>query len=181
MSEQAVPSELLEPIGLFRGLDEAERRLIAGAATLRQFAAGELVLCEGKTSRDLWVLLEGRCAVLRSADGDCTSSKQFVLAELEPYQQFGEMSFFQPAVHSASVRAETKVRLLRLARADFDRLLDEGAAVAYKLAYNVVESLAERLRQMDDRVVELSRAAVAAQAVPEWRIFRDKLLSDWNL
>jgi CRP-like cAMP-binding protein len=95
------------------------------------------------------------------------------------------MSFFSPAPHSASVVAKTPVRLLSITRQDYDKLLAAGSLAAYKLAYNVVQSLAHRLRRMDDWVAELSTSeksnGKAEEVVPEWHEFRKKLFESWNL
>ena len=56
---------------------------------------------------------------------------------------------------------------------------------AYKLAYNIVESVANRLRRMDEWIAELSsdddKHADGEEKQPEWRKFRDKLFNGWNL
>jgi CRP-like cAMP-binding protein len=114
------------------------------------------------------------------------AGEQLALAVLEPYSIFGEMSFFHKAPHSASVRAQTSVELLCIARGDYDDLIREGAWGAYKLAFNAVASLAERLRRMDEWVAEL--AGEPARAISstegrssEWADFRDRMFARWNL
>ncbi len=74
------------------------------------------------------------------------------------------MSFFSPATHSASVRAKTDVQLLRLARADYDDLIRDGVSAGYKVAYNVLQSMADRLRRMDDWVARLAAHQVTNAA-----------------
>ena len=75
-------------------------------------------------------------------------------------------------------------------RGDYDDLIRDGAWGAYKLAFNAVEILAERLRRMDDWVAELTRAQPVASpaAAPvgdnhtsEWSDFRERLFASWNL
>ena len=60
------------------------------------------------------------------------------------------MSFFSPSPHSADVTAATAVSLLRITHSDYKELIAEGVQVAYKLAYNMTETLVRRLRRMDD-------------------------------
>jgi CRP-like cAMP-binding protein len=105
-----------------------------------------------------------------------------VLAELGKHSLFGEMSFFSPAPHSANVVAKTPLTLLSIARVDYDDLIRDGAVAAYKLAYNIVDSVAARLRRMDDWVEELSTSNNEDDdRRPEWRRFREKLFDGWNL
>jgi CRP/FNR family transcriptional regulator, cyclic AMP receptor protein len=129
--------------------------------------------------------LAGTCEVIKPlADDD--DGEQLALAVLQPYSIFGEMSFFHKAPHSASVRAQTPVELLCIPRGDYDDLIQDGARGAYKLAFNAVASLAERLRRMDEWVAELSRHQPQAMPMPEsrpseWAHFRDRMFASWNL
>ena len=104
-----------------------------------------------------------------------------MLAVLKPYSHFGEMSFFSPAPHSASVRAQTAVMALGIDRRDYDDLIRQGIWAGYKLAYNTVQALADRLRQMDEWVAELAAHNPTGERVAEWSTFRDKLFNGWNL
>jgi CRP-like cAMP-binding protein len=115
------------------------------------------------------------------ADGK-QNRESFVLAVLGPYDQFGEMSFFHPAPHSADIRAQTAVQLLRISYVDYKDLLDEGVTAAYKLSHNVVESLAQRLRRMDDWIAKLlAHQPSTAEHAREWSAFREKLYNSWNV
>ena len=160
----------------FRGLDDGQCRQLLNIASERAFAPGEVVIEQGGHSEQLWILLEGKCEVVKDSQHD----GPLVLAQLEPHNVFGEMSFFSPAPHSASVVAKTQVRLLSIARRDYDELLCAGNLAAYKLAYNVVQSLATRLRRMDDWVTDLMLHQKETATQAEWSDFREKLFSGWN-
>ncbi len=65
-----------------------------------RFCAGEYVIRQGDQSRDLWIVLEGQCEVVRRLkpeENPANDGESLVLAALEPFQHFGEMSFFHPA------------------------------------------------------------------------------------
>ncbi len=166
----------------FHQLDDDECQQLMDVAQERAFAPGELVIEQGKRSQQLWILMEGKCEVIRVSSHD----GPLVLAQLEPFNVFGEMSFFSPAPHSANVVAKTQVRLLSINRMAYDEMLASGNSAAYKLAYNVLQSLAKRLRRMDDWVSELANSGDksnghTAEKVPEWHEFRKKLFETWNL
>jgi CRP-like cAMP-binding protein len=176
----AVISENLRRIPLFEGFTSEEFDRLEKAAKVSTLAPGDLVLRQGERSQDLWVVLEGTCEVIFENPA-AAAQEPVVLATLEAMSHFGEMSFFHDAPHSASVRAKTSVRLLRLPRAKFDELLRTHSTIAAKLSVNVVRSLAERMRRMDQWVVELKTARGQAQDVAEWAELREKLFEGWQL
>jgi CRP-like cAMP-binding protein len=171
----------IEQIPAFRKFNESECHQMIEIAKQKTFAPGAKVIEQGKTSQALWILMEGRCEVVKDSHRDGAVP----LAELEPFSLFGEMSFFSPAPHSANVIARTPVKLLSIARSDYDDLIRDGVVAAYKLAYNIVESVATRLRRMDEWIAELqsngAKHADGEEKQPEWREFRDKVFKGWNL
>lgn len=172
--------QVLRSIPLFHGLNETECRQIAEVIQMHSFAAGDFVIRQDENSRNLWVMLDGTCEVAKRLSPTDADSEAILLATLEPYQHFGEMSFFRPAPHSADVRAKTSVKVLRISHVDYQDLIAEGVWAAYKLAYNVVQGLAERMRRMDDWVTDLMYRQKEAASQPEWSEFREKLFSGWN-
>lgn len=189
MSATAISVDVLRSLPLFRNLNETECRQIAEICRVVQFQPGELVLTYGDTSQNLWVLLEGRCEVVRPNSPDNVQGEGLKLNTLEANSIFGEMSFFHRAPHSANVTAVSPLTLLCIERCDYDDLIRDGAWGAYKLAFNAVEILAERLRRMDKWVADLthSQPPVANGHTPanghpsEWAIFRDRLFDHVSL
>lgn len=179
MSAKTVACDTLRNIPIFEGLSDQECEEIGRAASVETFSPGEVILKQGKSSQNLWVVLEGTCEVVKQVDTGGNGG-EIMLTTLEPYANFGEMSFFHSAPHSAGVRAKSQVKLLRLKREAYDKLINNGVQAAYKLAYNTVESLADRLRRMDDWVAELVRDT-AARRKEEWAGFRNKLFDEWHL
>lgn len=179
MTQDTIPTEQLNQLPIFAGMTELERQQLVDIASTMTFPPGEVVMRQGKTSRNLWVLLEGHCQVV--VFGGSTPTSEILLAELQPYEHFGEMSFFEGAPHSASVRATTAVKLLRIERTDYDLLIKDGNLAAFKLAFNMVGKLAERLRRMDKWVTDLMEKQPEQAKISEWSHFRDKLFSNWNM
>jgi CRP-like cAMP-binding protein len=176
-----IPAAVLRQVPTFRNFNESEYHQVAEIVKETAFAPGQTVIEQGKSSRNLWIVWEGKCEVVKNSDHD----GPVVLATLEPFNLFGEMSFFSPAPHSANVVAKTHLKLLRIARADYDDLICDGVAVAYKLAYNVVEGVAGKLRRMDEWIAEIAGEhgvrEPPSERLPEWRRFRNKLFDGWNL
>jgi CRP/FNR family transcriptional regulator, cyclic AMP receptor protein len=172
--------QVLRSIPLFQHLNETECRQVAEVIQMQSVAAGEAIIRQGESSRNLWVMLEGTCEVAKRLSPDDPDSESVVLATLEPYNYFGEMSFFHPAPHSADVRAKTNVKVLRISHVDYEDLIAEGVWAAYKLSYNVVQGLADRMRRMDDWVTDLMLHQKETATQAEWSDFREKLFSGWN-
>ncbi|HEX3999507.1 MAG TPA: cyclic nucleotide-binding domain-containing protein [Pirellulales bacterium] len=186
MTTDIVLDKLLAEIPLFRNLNATERRQLAEITRLEPWAAGATIARQGEECRKLSVVIEGKCEVVKHVQQPAPDGKlvraAFVLAVLGPYDQFGEMSFFHPAPHSADVRAQSAVQLLRISYPDYKDLLDEGVMAAYKLSHNVVEVMAQRLRRMDDWIAELlAHQPSNAEHTREWSAFREKLCANWNL
>lgn len=173
--------EVLKQIALFKGLTEAECRQLMEVASIADFQPGEIVLHQGQRGQRLWILLEGKCEVFVPAVNGKVNRQAVVLATLEPFNNFGEMSFFDGAPHSASVRAHTAVQLLRIEREQFDVLLAKQAPAAQKLILNIVSNLSVRLRRMDEWVTDLVAKNQIDQHVPEWKKLREQLFDGFKV
>ncbi len=180
MTTDPIGIEKLQQIPAFRNFNAGEYHQLLDIAREKTFAPGQKVIEQGKSSQYLWIVLEGECEVVRASRRDGTT----VLAALAPHSLFGEMSFFSPAPHSASVLAKTPVKLLAIARADYDDLIRDDVAAAYKLAFNIVDSVVAKLRRMDERMAEFA-ANVEDHGTDEkrreWRRFREKMFDGWSL
>jgi CRP-like cAMP-binding protein len=168
-------------IPIFNGLTCEECAFLGSICDKVEHQVGELVLEQGTRRPALWVLLEGKCDVVRNFATPDRPPESVVLATLEPYANFGEMSFFHDAPHSAHVRAATDVALLRIERRRFNELVEEHSAAACKLTLNTVHSLAERLRRMDQWIAELAAAGKLNNRVREWSQLREQLFDAWSL
>ena len=67
----------------------------------------------------------------------------------------------------------TDMKLLRLSREDYDRLCESGNPVAFKLAINSLEQLADRLRRTDQWITDLVTEEDHQPTVSEWTSFRE--------
>lgn len=128
----------LKSVPLFSALAGEELAELALIATEVDADAGEEVVREGDAGDALFLVVEGKLRVLR---GGREISR---LGEREP---FGEMALLDPGPRSATVRAETDVRLLRIAREEFEELLADRPAVAR----GVIAVLVRRLRETAPR------------------------------
>ena len=160
----------------FADLTDSQRREFLELAGRHRFDAGETILDEGLRTRSLWFILSGSCEVVKSLPGgDGTRT----LATLEAGGLFGEMSFFNPAAHSASVRAVSDCVVLRMSAENWAVLEQIGLRPAFHVARQVAATMSDRLRKMDEWITrvlaETPDPAARAQRTDEWNDFRSKL------
>jgi len=163
-----MPNNSLAELPIFNGMSTAEVKEALACAHPVEIGAGEQIINQGQLVPNLWFIREGRCEVKRRTDAGC----ELKLAELGPYTQFGEMSFFHTDPHSANVIALTDMKLLKMAREDYDQLSDDGNPIAFKLAINSLEQLAERLRRTDQWITDLVCKEGHQPTASEWTSFR---------
>ncbi len=162
---------------LFWDMTPAELAEVRHRLASEVYPQNEVILREGKTFQVLWIIAQGECEVFKTIKPGVEQR----LTVLDTGSVFGEMSFFQPAPHSASVRTLTEVEVMRLSREEFARLQETCPSAVQKMLNNAVKILAERLRRMDTWICELvERPDGPDHHRKEWRDFRSKLYTDWH-
>jgi hypothetical protein len=106
-----------------------------------EFAAGDAILREGEAASALYIIESGKVAILRG---------ETPLVELGPGDFFGEMAILQESAHSASARAATAVRALRIDAASFHGVLRENVEIAVQL----MRRLVLRLKAVEQRAAD---------------------------
>lgn len=161
---------------IFSDFSQSEREQIKPLLDCCAFPKGEVILREGNSTQFLWIVAGGQCEVFKT-NGNGAEQQ---LALLEPGAVFGEMSFFEPAPHSASVRTVSDCEVMRISPDKFDLLQKQCPEAAYKLARRIISVLAQRLRKMDVWTADLVDRPETARQREEWLEFRAKLYSDWQ-
>ena len=100
---------LLLRLNLFRGLEECELMLLLEGAEMVEFAAGESPIVEGEQGQFMFIVLSGHLRIAKRKFGI-----QKVIGELGPGECFGEMSLIEARSRSASIKALTACKLLRI-------------------------------------------------------------------
>jgi len=100
----------------------SERRQLSERFQARPFAAGEVVIAEGKKGDGLYMLLTGVLAVH-------AGNPRREVARLGPGQIVGEMSLLNDQPTNAEVRAETESWVLRLGKDSFTEVVSHRPEV----------------------------------------------------
>ena len=161
--------ESFAKLPIFAGMSRDERQQLLSLTERVPFATGEKIVTQNSQVQNLWFILTGECEIIRHMAGE----KELKLAKLGPEAMFGEIAFFHAAAATADVVALSDMELLRLSREAFDRLVAQGNMVAYKLALNSVEQIADHLHVAIDWITELVTKEGAQSSASEWASFRD--------
>jgi len=155
--------------GILPGLGTHELNQIVSAVKPVTYAAGALIIREGDTAEEFFVVLEGQVEVVKELHAP--DEKQIVLSQLGPGAYFGEIGLLRGIKRTASVRAATDVTVLVLNRETFITIVSECDLVSAQIADTV------RQRVMATRLAEtlprLSRQQIA-RYLPNFKLIRYK-------
>lgn len=126
----------LEEVELLASCSRRQLKAIARISEIVEAPAGTVLARAGDPGDTFYLLMDG------SARVDVSPRKR---VRLHPGDYFGEMSLLDGEPRSATVTAETPVRLLAIRRRDFTTLLRS----APDLTENLLATLSRRVRQAE--------------------------------
>lgn len=133
----------LEQLGrmwLFSACTKRDLQVIGRASDEVAVAAGKALTEEGRPGHEFYLILDGEATVRRNGRK---------VATLGAGQYFGELSLLDRGPRTATVTAETDMRLLVLGQREFNGILDEVPGLAHKL----LRTMSERLRDSDAKAI----------------------------
>lgn len=131
----------LRDVAFFEGFDPGELERVADLAEEVEALPGAVVIDQGRVGRECFVVLEGQASVFVGDD---------LVATIGPGTMIGEMALVDHRPRSASVVAETPMRLVAFDTGDFDTLLREMPKVHERVITTLGARLAaNRARQQD--------------------------------
>jgi CRP/FNR family transcriptional regulator, cyclic AMP receptor protein len=127
--------QALKRAPLFDGLSRKELTQLARVSEDLEVEPGTVLCSEGETGHEFFVIVDGKVKITRKGRRVTTrGGGDFV----------GEIALLEDVPRTATVTAETPLRLFVLTRRDFRHLLDENPAVERK----VLRALARRLAEL---------------------------------
>lgn len=131
---------------IFRTMSPEEREAILKLADHVSIRHGTNVFIEGNTfPQALYALRSGTCEVVQS----CHEAGEQQVGFLRSGAIFGEMSFFDPAPHSATIRVVEDAEFLVISVESFQKLEFLHPPAAHKFALNMGRILAQKMRRVD--------------------------------
>ncbi len=116
----------------------------------KTYRDGEFIIREGDSGDCMYVVQEGKVEILKESEG-----KLVPLAIRGEGEFFGEMALFEREVRRASVRALGSARLLTVDKKNLLRRLQSDPS----LAFRILETMSQRVRELSDGVSFLAEAA----------------------
>jgi CRP/FNR family transcriptional regulator len=139
--------DVLARTPLFGALGQEAAAALNAVARPRRFPRGALIFSEGDNGDSLYVVVDGKVKVFRTA----TDGRENMLAVLGPGEMFGELSLFDPGPRTATVAAITDCVLTSVAH-DALRPWLTGRP---ELSEQLLQALARRLRRTNEAMADL--------------------------
>ena len=126
----------LRNISLFSECSAKELGLVVKNYTERVLKAGTIIMDQGQTGREAYVVLEGSATIKRNGKKIGTAKAGAVV---------GELSLLDSGPRTAAVIADTDVTLLVISERALNGAIDNIPAISRKL----LKALATRVRELD--------------------------------
>jgi CRP/FNR family cyclic AMP-dependent transcriptional regulator len=135
--------ELLAHVSLFERLDGRAVKSLAKLLKTQEYPAGHCIVAEGQLGLGLYIVVEGRCDVLRGGR---------LLQTLGPGDFFGETALLDDLPRTADVKTTTPTTCATLAKWEFLGELESHPEMALPL----LPMLSRRLRVAEARADRLA-------------------------
>ncbi|HEX5095333.1 MAG TPA: cyclic nucleotide-binding domain-containing protein, partial [Acidimicrobiia bacterium] len=114
----------LQQVTLFSACSRKDLQLVARRAEDVKVPAGKVLVAEGETGHEFFVILEGNAKVTRQGRK---------IADIGPGAAFGELALLDKAPRNATVVAESDMELVVLGQREFAGIIDEVPGFSRKL------------------------------------------------
>ncbi len=138
--------ERLKEVPIFEGCSQRQLRSVAKIARVFDVVAGTVLARAGEPGDEFFLIIDGTVRAEVSAEKH---------VPLRPGEFFGEMSILDGGPRSATVVADTAVRLLVISRRHFSMLLKDVPGLTEAL----LATLSKRVRQAEGRAERLGSAS----------------------
>jgi CRP/FNR family cyclic AMP-dependent transcriptional regulator len=143
---------MLGRVNLFSGLPLVYLRRIASIGEIEAHSRGSRIFEEGATGDKVYIILEGSVRISRQVPG----MGEEALAVLKTGDYFGEMALIDDFPRSADAVAHERCRTFVITKEKLADLLFVDRDLAYDLLWTFVRTLANRLRDTNDKMTFLA-------------------------
>ena len=128
----------LSHIQLFSSMSKRDLQKIAKASDEIDVPTGKMLVEQDTRGREAFVVIEGTATVKRNGRK---------VATFGPGDHFGELALLDGGPRTATIVADTPMRVLVIGQREFAGVLDEVPGLAHK----VLASLAQTIRELDQK------------------------------
>jgi CRP/FNR family cyclic AMP-dependent transcriptional regulator len=159
-------------IPICKGLTEAEAAQVIAISDEQSVERSRTVFREGDPGDGVYVVMEGTVEVTKRD----SQGKEQSIARLSDGTVVGEMSLVSgDAARSATVTATSDAKLLKIASARFQALLQKDSVAALKMVNNLAQVMSRRMLLMNEKVVELMEKTKRKEELADFQ----KVLANW--
>lgn len=126
----------LRNIPLFAGCSDKDLEHIAKASDVIEMNEGDIIVTQGQTGREAFIILDGAVVITRNDQK---------VATLDRGDMIGELSLLDHGPRTATATAGTKVKLLVLGQRNLWGVMEQVPSIAQ----HMLASLATRIRELD--------------------------------
>ncbi len=174
---------VLKKVPLFSALDADQIKEVIAQTSIVHVEAGQAIFKDGAPGDAMYVVIVGDVEIVK----EIPTGGQRVLATLGSRSVFGEMSLLTEETRSAGARAKAKCSLLKIDRKSFQDRLKRNDVVALKMTAHLAETMADRLRAMDEELVKILAESTGPDregaTTPLYDIaeVRDRVMFQWKI
>ena len=172
-------SQTLAALPVFQGLAPEEIAELQSISTLVTHPAGTTIFVENQPGDALYAVLKGSVNI-RIAD---SKGVDRTIATLAAGAVLGEMALVTRDLRSASAVTAEETSLLRRPSDAFAKLVNDDRMAAYRVICNLAQVAANRLREVNQRLIALTpqeEAAPQARKTDELAELKRKLFTEWK-
>lgn len=133
---------------MFAKLNASKLKLLAFTSEMVSYEPGDILFRAGDLADCAYVIVEGAIDVVTETD-----TGTLVALTLHENQLFGEMAVLSNATRSATLKASSKVKVMKISAEMFLKLLCENS----DLALDVMRQLSEKLAKSHHQVEALQQ------------------------
>lgn len=145
---------ILSGVRLFEGFTREQLRLMAFGAETIALAAGRKLYSEGAPADCAFVVASGEVALYRQVE-----NKREVISLHGKGTILGEFALIAETERLTGAIAQTEVKVIRLSRSMFHRILEEFPETAENLRQKILDDLQKMVNQMRTVAEKLERGA----------------------
>lgn len=155
----------LKKVSLFKGLDDHQIEHMIDVMTLSNFDAGDVVMHEGESGTEIYILLEGEVEISKSlvlpqwVQSAQNQEKALIRLSEKHFPFFGEMSMFdEKATREASIKATKACRMACLQKDVLLTEIEQDPQIGTVIFHNIASELVKRLRKANKDILKLTTA-----------------------
>jgi len=133
--------EIISGSKILKGLNPEVISGIVENANERHFTTGQLIIKEGDSLKGLYIIIEGEASI--------ENKRGEKLFTREVGDSLGEMTLIDLGARSATVKANTDVKIAEIDLEYMSSLFDKDSKLLATVAINIARILSNRLRESD--------------------------------